>query len=281
MTVTRTFWQLDRGDPRRRVLRARHQAAVRGDRAQGLLDGLLRIPVGRARHPGTGARGRAVPRLRAAHGRTARCPTRGRWRPATTSWPPGTTSPATRSRPASPTPTWSAWRRSSRRSGRPSTSPANHWRPPTPRCRNRTTPLGRLWHAATILREYRGDCHVALLTSAGLDGAAANAFAVADGRAGAEPARACAAGPRTSGPRPIEPSAPPGLDRRAGHHHREWPLGARRRSRTPPIGSARPASTRRRRRARSPSRTRWCPPREPSRRPARCPTRTRPGTQLP
>jgi len=44
-------------------------------------------------------------------------------------------------------------------------------------------PLGRLWHAATILREYRGDCHVALLTSAGLDGAAANAFAVADGRA--------------------------------------------------------------------------------------------------
>lgn len=44
-------------------------------------------------------------------------------------------------------------------------------------------PLGRLWHAATILREYRGDCHVALLTAAGLDGAAANAFAVADGRA--------------------------------------------------------------------------------------------------
>ena len=44
-------------------------------------------------------------------------------------------------------------------------------------------PIGRLWHAATILREYRGDCHVALLTAAGLDGAAANALAVADGRA--------------------------------------------------------------------------------------------------
>ena len=44
-------------------------------------------------------------------------------------------------------------------------------------------PIGRLWHAATILREYRGDCHVAILTSAGLDGAAANALAVADGRA--------------------------------------------------------------------------------------------------
>ncbi len=43
--------------------------------------------------------------------------------------------------------------------------------------------LGRLWHAATVLREYRGDCHVALLTAAGLDGAAANALAVADGRA--------------------------------------------------------------------------------------------------
>ncbi len=42
--------------------------------------------------------------------------------------------------------------------------------------------IGRLWHAATILREYRGDCHAAILTSAGLDGAAANALAVADGR---------------------------------------------------------------------------------------------------
>ena len=43
-------------------------------------------------------------------------------------------------------------------------------------------PVGRLWHAATILREYRGDCHAAILTAAGLDGAAANALAVADGR---------------------------------------------------------------------------------------------------
>jgi hypothetical protein len=42
--------------------------------------------------------------------------------------------------------------------------------------------LGRLWHAATVLREFRGDCHVAILTAAGLDGAAANALAVADGR---------------------------------------------------------------------------------------------------
>ncbi len=47
-------------------------------------------------------------------------------------------------------------------------------------------PVGRLWHAATILREYRGDCHVALLTAAGLDGAAANALAVADGRVTAQ-----------------------------------------------------------------------------------------------
>ncbi|VXC37382.1 SCO6745 family protein [Aeromicrobium sp. 9AM] len=40
---------------------------------------------------------------------------------------------------------------------------------------------GRLWHAATVIREYRGDCHVAVLTSAGLDGAAANALAEAAG----------------------------------------------------------------------------------------------------
>lgn len=40
---------------------------------------------------------------------------------------------------------------------------------------------GRLWHAATVLREYRGDCHLAVLTAAGLDGAAANALAAAAG----------------------------------------------------------------------------------------------------
>lgn len=43
--------------------------------------------------------------------------------------------------------------------------------------------IGRLWWAATVLREYRGDSHVALLTAHELDGTAANAFAVADGRA--------------------------------------------------------------------------------------------------
>lgn len=44
-------------------------------------------------------------------------------------------------------------------------------------------PIARLWWAATVLREYRGDSHVAILVAAGLDGAAANALAVADGRA--------------------------------------------------------------------------------------------------
>jgi hypothetical protein len=44
-------------------------------------------------------------------------------------------------------------------------------------------PIGRLWWAATVLREYRGDSHVAILVAAGLGGAAANALAVADGRA--------------------------------------------------------------------------------------------------
>jgi hypothetical protein len=43
-------------------------------------------------------------------------------------------------------------------------------------------PVARLWHATSVLREYRGDCHVAILTAAGLDGAAANTLAVADGR---------------------------------------------------------------------------------------------------
>lgn len=46
--------------------------------------------------------------------------------------------------------------------------------------------VGRLWHAASVIREYRGDCHVAVLTAAGLDGPAANALAVAAGLAGEE-----------------------------------------------------------------------------------------------
>lgn len=42
-------------------------------------------------------------------------------------------------------------------------------------------PVARLWNAVTVLREYRGDCHVAVLTAAGLGGASANALAVATG----------------------------------------------------------------------------------------------------
>jgi hypothetical protein len=42
-------------------------------------------------------------------------------------------------------------------------------------------PLGTLWHAATVLREHRGDGHVALLTAAGLNGCEANVFAAARG----------------------------------------------------------------------------------------------------
>lgn len=37
-----------------------------------------------------------------------------------------------------------------------------------------STPTRRLWHAATLHREYRGDGHVALLVAAGLDGCAAH-----------------------------------------------------------------------------------------------------------
>lgn len=43
---------------------------------------------------------------------------------------------------------------------------------------------GLLWWAASALREYRGDCHVAVLTAAGLDGTSANALAVVAGLAG-------------------------------------------------------------------------------------------------
>ncbi|WP_370326673.1 hypothetical protein [Euzebya sp.] len=39
-----------------------------------------------------------------------------------------------------------------------------------------------LWHAATLLREHRGDGHVAVLVGAGLDGCAAQVLQVATGR---------------------------------------------------------------------------------------------------
>jgi hypothetical protein len=37
-----------------------------------------------------------------------------------------------------------------------------------------TDPLGQLWHACTMLREHRGDGHLAVCVAAGLDGLAAN-----------------------------------------------------------------------------------------------------------
>ena len=43
-------------------------------------------------------------------------------------------------------------------------------------------PVARLWHTVTVLRELRGDRHWAVLATAGLNGAAANALAVATGR---------------------------------------------------------------------------------------------------
>lgn len=43
--------------------------------------------------------------------------------------------------------------------------------------------LGAAWHAAAALREFRGDSHLAVLTAAGIDGAAANVLAVAAGMA--------------------------------------------------------------------------------------------------
>ena len=42
-------------------------------------------------------------------------------------------------------------------------------------------PVLQLWHACTLLREHRGDGHVAALTAAGLDGLSANVLAVAAG----------------------------------------------------------------------------------------------------
>lgn len=44
-------------------------------------------------------------------------------------------------------------------------------------------PVGALWRRATVLREFRGDCHVAVLVTEGLSGDTANVLQVATGRA--------------------------------------------------------------------------------------------------
>ncbi|KMO79070.1 SCO6745 family protein [Mycolicibacterium obuense] len=47
-------------------------------------------------------------------------------------------------------------------------------------------PLPRLWHAATLLREHRGDGHVAVLTAEGLSGRECNVLHAAAGRVPAD-----------------------------------------------------------------------------------------------
>jgi hypothetical protein len=44
-----------------------------------------------------------------------------------------------------------------------------------------SSPTLRLWWACTLLREHRGDGHVAVLTAAGIDGCEANQLALLDG----------------------------------------------------------------------------------------------------
>jgi hypothetical protein len=45
-------------------------------------------------------------------------------------------------------------------------------------------PVARLWHATTVLREHRGDGHIAALVAAGVDGCEALVLRVARGQAG-------------------------------------------------------------------------------------------------
>lgn len=49
-----------------------------------------------------------------------------------------------------------------------------------------TRPLAALWHATTLLREHRGDAHVAVLMSAGLSGRESNVLHAAAGRVPAQ-----------------------------------------------------------------------------------------------
>ncbi|GAA2785665.1 SCO6745 family protein [Nonomuraea dietziae] len=68
-----------------------------------------------------------------------------------------------------------------RRRRRPSTCTAGRCSPRTPRCRGPASPLRDLFHAQTLLREFRGDGHVAVLTSEGLSPVEALAMHAAGG----------------------------------------------------------------------------------------------------
>ncbi len=50
-------------------------------------------------------------------------------------------------------------------------------------CAEPADQIGALWQAATVLREYRGDVHIAVLTACEMDGVTANALQVAVGAA--------------------------------------------------------------------------------------------------
>ena len=139
-----------------------------------LLDELLRA-AGRPAGPGARRGGhRAVLQLPSRPGAAGRCPTSGRW-------PPRSATSPSASRPSTPRCTGCSGRTCSdrRRWRRRPRSPA---RPRWPR-RPPVVPLAAanaalswpdpphlvLWHAQTVLREHRGDGHVAALLTAGLD----------------------------------------------------------------------------------------------------------------
>ena len=147
---------------------------------------------GRARHRRTRApptSPRAAPRMGAVGAG------RGRRRPSTTSttsWWPGTCPPCGQTaspaggarRPGCAPPTRRCAGCSARRSSPPEMAEAASWpcapprpapgtpgrcTPPTPICRCPSEPHLAYWHAATLLREHRGDGHLAALLAAGLD----------------------------------------------------------------------------------------------------------------
>ena len=152
--------------------------------------------AGRAPGPGRPGRGRGhLRRLRARRWSPGPYPRCGRWPRPRRPWPPGWPGPPPpsrrRCRGGRPTPTWLrrpscwlGWWTPSPRAGRPlgAANAGLAWP---------DDPLAALWHGATVIRELRGDGHVAVLTAEGLDGLLAHALraAVDDSRALVQPSR--------------------------------------------------------------------------------------------
>ena len=131
------------------------------------------------------------------------------------------------------------------------------WRPPTSRRTCRTSRTSRCGGRITVLREHRGDGHIAALVDAGLGGCEALVLHAATGEVPAPALRTTRAWTDEEWAATVEGLRARGLVEADGSFTDAGPRAARARSRTAPTGSA-CSPTRRSARTAAPSCAAWC-----------------------